>query len=658
MAPAISLVPVGRSRPPPQLFRPFSNLLPSSPPVFYSSSKLDCSNPPTLKSLLRKLSKKQVLIKRETDGSTALHIAAIVGNTDAAIRLVSKNNELLRTKNKSCELPLDKAYQNMHLYTIAYLLRAFSYNEESRSLLSSPDSVHTDEEIGVRLLVNAITRKNIVSRKYIAHREILFRSLDGDISLFMLVGLASEWVRKLPKFASKTDHVLLALAKTFPTEPDYQDTLIYPSMKGVQDAQGAVFSPLIKYFFYIPKSILDICNGEVAGGIFPSVIFVILRGVPLLVASAFLLICFLILIVCFLIRLFNFLAWHFAYMLDVGLICSIEDKITAWANAKKVLRSICNEIDKLGTHHHHYSQPILEAASRNAYIVVDEILLRSPEAIQSKDKSGYDIILLAIINRSEKIYSLINDIGEGKNHYRTYKDSNGNNILHLTENWHLQAYLIREKEVKKLVFPTHITKENIAGETPDMVFTREHKNLVKEGEEWIKTTAESCSITAALIITIVFAATITVPGGSNQEKGTPLFKKETAFIIFAVSNAISLFASSTSLLVFLSILTARFAEKDFLFSLPSRLFIGLFSLLLSTITMIAAYSATVFLVFCGSKPEMLFLICGLAFIPIASFVVLQSPLMVDLFRSTYLNIFAEEWTFSDYLTQMKFGCAW
>ncbi|KAJ0541121.1 putative PGG domain-containing protein [Helianthus annuus] len=64
-----------------------------------------------------------------------------------------------------------------------------------------------------------------------------------------------------------------------------------------------------------------------------------------------------------------------------------------------------------------------------------------------------------------------------------------------------------------------------------MVFTREHENLVKEGEKWMKTTAGSCSIAAALITTIVFAAAITVPGGSNQEKGTPLFKKG-AFITF------------------------------------------------------------------------------------------------------------------------------
>ncbi|GKA05764.1 ankyrin repeat-containing protein, partial [Tanacetum coccineum] len=119
---------------------------------------------------------------------------------------------------------------------------------------------------------------------------------------------------------------------------------------------------------------------------------------------------------------------------------------------------------------------------------------------------------------------------------------------------HQDAYKVQQcelqwrEEVEKLMLPTDLLKENIYMETPEMVFTREHANLVKEGEQWMKTTAESCSITAALIVTIVFAAAITVPGGSNQETGIPLFRKEIAFTIFAVADAISLFSAATSLL--------------------------------------------------------------------------------------------------------------
>ncbi|GKD07336.1 hypothetical protein Tco_1187021, partial [Tanacetum coccineum] len=48
-----------------------------------------------------------------------------------------------------------------------------------------------------------------------------------------------------------------------------------------------------------------------------------------------------------------------------------------------------------------------------------------------QDKSGYDIIQLAVIHRSERIYNLIYDLGERKNLYRMIVDSSKNNILHL-----------------------------------------------------------------------------------------------------------------------------------------------------------------------------------------------------------------------------------
>lgn len=50
-----------------------------------------------------------------------------------------------------------------------------------------------------------------------------------------------------------------------------------------------------------------------------------------------------------------------------------------------------------------------------------------------------------------------------------------------------------------------------------MVFTEEHKELVK-GE------TNSCSVVAALIATVAFAAAITVPGGSVVPTVTPDFQ--------------------------------------------------------------------------------------------------------------------------------------
>nr|GEW58146.1 ankyrin repeat-containing protein [Tanacetum cinerariifolium] len=110
--------------------------------------------------------------------------------------------------------------------------------------------------------------------------------------------------------------------------------------------------------------------------------------------------------------------------------------------------------------------------------------------------------------------------------------------------------------------------------------------------------SESCSITAALIVTIVFALAITVPAATS--------------------------------LLFLSILTTCLSEKDFLVSLPKRLIRGLCVLFISATAMMVAFCATLYVVFCDQRPWMLAPIGGLA---------LQFPLVVGLFISTYFPIF-------------------
>ncbi|KAL4564142.1 hypothetical protein LXL04_028194 [Taraxacum kok-saghyz] len=562
-----------------------------------------------------------VLERRSSDGSTALHIAAIVGNRYAAHLLVEKNKELLQIKDHKGRQPLHKAYENMHLDTIAYLFKASDDGNLG-------DTAHPDPgvELGVDLVINAIFAKEY--------------------------SLATELIEKFPQLAVKNEGVLMAIAKSFPSGLDYGETLVYPSFSNVWETMFDLADTAISICCDTPVLLWDSIWGDNSSEHVDVDVTTVIMRLPMFVFYSIYLV---ILMVCFLFFILYFALWKAASKL-VGPIKHIEKKKKERGEGEKVLKLVCNQIDTLefcGTHHPYYTGPILEAACQNADEVVHEILLRSPKAIECRNKSGYDIIQLAVLHRSDKIYNHVYDIGERKNLYRTIVDSSKNNILHLVGQLapshqlnripgaalQLQRELQWREEVKKLVFPTYITQENIFKETPDMVFTREHEKLVKDGEKWMKATAESCSITAALITTIVFAAAITVPGGSNQETGIPLFRKNTTFIVFAISDAISLFASSTALVVFLSILTARFAEKDFLVSLPRRLLIGLCTLLVSTTTMMVAFSATLFLVFCDQIPWMIAPICGLAFIPISFFVTLQFPLIVDLFWSTYVCIF-------------------
>ncbi|KAL8489552.1 hypothetical protein ACS0TY_025457 [Phlomoides rotata] len=114
-----------------------------------------------------------------------------------------------------------------------------------------------------------------------------------------------------------------------------------------------------------------------------------------------------------------------------------------------------------------------------------------------------------------------------------------------------------------------------------------------------------------------------------------MFTKSRAFIVFAISDAASLFTSVTSLLMFLSIMTSRYAENDFLYALPKRLCIGLFTLFVSILSMMVAFSASTYMVFGQEHKWVLIPVAALACLPIATFVLLQFPLLWDVISSTY-----------------------
>lgn len=167
-----------------------------------------------------------------------------------------------------------------------------------------------------------------------------------------------------------------------------------------------------------------------------------------------------------------------------------------------------------------------------------------------------------------------------------------------------------------------------------MVFTDSHEKLLEKGQQWMKDTSSSCTVVAALLVTVAFAAAFTVPGG-NQDDGKPLFQNKGAFMLFIESDATALFSSSTSVLMFLGILTSRYAEGDFLYALPKRMTIGLLSLFLSLAATMIAYSATLALVLEDKVTWIAAPLVIAASVPVCLFGLLQFSLLVELVYSTY-----------------------
>ncbi|KAL9153951.1 hypothetical protein ABFS82_10G082100 [Erythranthe guttata] len=330
----------------------------------------------------------------------------------------------------------------------------------------------------------------------------------------------------------------------------------------------------------------------------------------------------------------------------------IHDKKMMHHQALELVKCLCKHMGSLNYTEAApiYREAMITAARVGIHEVIEVIVEAFPAAIYNRHATTKHFIFhLAAQNRCEKVYNLIYQTSGHKHQYADAKDSSGNTLLHLAAGLapphklnlvsgaalQMQRELQWFKEVEKFVHPYTKERPNYAGKTPKMVFTEEHKDLKIEGEKWMKDTANSCTIAAALIATVVFAAAITVPGGNESTTGYPIFLKSGAFVLFAVSDAVSLFTSTTSLLMFLSILTSRYAEEDFLYALPKRLCIGLFTLFVSILFMTIAFSATLYLVFGLNNRWVVMPVAALACLPISSFVLLQFPLLVDVISSTY-----------------------
>lgn len=94
------------------------------------------------------------------DGSTTLHIAAIVGNKEEATVLIKNDKCLLEITDHKSQTHLDKAYQNMHLDTIDFLLKVgYDIIKDQKRTLLLEDSVILGLKLGINLLVNAVSAK-------------------------------------------------------------------------------------------------------------------------------------------------------------------------------------------------------------------------------------------------------------------------------------------------------------------------------------------------------------------------------------------------------------------------------------------------------------------------------------------------------------------
>ncbi|KAJ1380394.1 PGG domain [Sesbania bispinosa] len=269
---------------------------------------------------------------------------------------------------------------------------------------------------------------------------------------------------------------------------------------------------------------------------------------------------------------------------------------------------------------------ILSATSSGIVEILRICFQFFPELVWTDIPNEGYVVQIAINNRQEQVFSFLRDEMPTICKYLAVAlDEPSNSTSHLAARFaspqlasisgaafQMQRELQWFKEAEKLDHPLDKEVKNKDGKTAWQLFKEEHKALLEDGKKWMKNTSNSCMLVATLIATVAFAAAITVPG-----------------------DALALFSSMASLLMFLSILTAHYAEEDFLKALPEKLILGLVSLFIAIVTTMIAFGTALSLILEDEAKWAPIPIVLLACVPIALFAKLQLPLLMQMIISTY-----------------------
>ncbi|GKV34303.1 hypothetical protein SLEP1_g42680 [Rubroshorea leprosula] len=211
---------------------------------------------------------------------------------------------------------------------------------------------------------------------------------------------------------------------------------------------------------------------------------------------------------------------------------------------------------------------------------VKQIIEANPDMVWSHDpEHSRDMLMYAVAHRQKEIAKFLYGHNAWRNMTEFTTDDDQNNMLHLVAKLppssphihHLSDPVLQmQSEAKWFAAVAHIVptfykgQRNKIGETPSEMFSKEHQDLLKEAQTWVKETASFAAVIGTLIVGTMFAAGITVPGGNNEQDGLPIFSKGGYFRLFIGWDLLAVYLASLSVVLFLDIHKSRLTEEDFL----------------------------------------------------------------------------------------------
>nr|XP_011460021.1 PREDICTED: ankyrin repeat-containing protein At3g12360-like isoform X2 [Fragaria vesca subsp. vesca] len=329
--------------------------------------------------------------------------------------------------------------------------------------------------------------------------------------------------------------------------------------------------------------------------------------------------------------------------------------------------------------------PLFIATSNGILEIVEETLTVHPLLLEYTNKEKQNILHLAVMHRQSHILDRVTKRNKKlTSRLARQTDKHGFTILHYVGNMkfykggtqhgpalQLQEELQWYEEVKKLVPPyyamnrsrineqtetlqeflrrkydqTNVGKiippksvsklgwDESKEETPIEYFGRTHGELLEEAQNWLERTSDSCSLVAALIASVAFAAAFTIPGGNSGRNGQPILIDSPFFVVFIITDALSIASSLMSLAMFLSILSSPYELDDFRHSLPRKLTLGFTSLFFSVAVTSLAFTSTLMLTTPIKKRLTTTFIYCVAVLPVTMFALLQYPLYLAFKKS-------------------------
>ncbi|XP_018825084.1 ankyrin repeat-containing protein At5g02620-like [Juglans regia] len=244
--------------------------------------------------------------------------------------------------------------------------------------------------------------------------------------------------------------------------------------------------------------------------------------------------------------------------------------------------------------------PVHIAAHRANERLMKMIIDRCPDCCELVDNRGWNALHFAVeANRPDSVVGLILENSSFSN-LLNEKDDEGNTPLHHQYSLYFKyakKNLMDHPRVDKMAFNKNNHNAYQVTLTSDKLSTKEkmkiwlksrrhsrrvfvehepkfredlRKDLKRRRKEYLDEAAETHLVVAALITTVTFAAAITMPGGfvgtggDPHYEGSAILRRNVAFKVFIITDAISLVLSSSAVAthLFLPVLVIWNSESD------------------------------------------------------------------------------------------------